>query len=308
MHLIVPFAARAAAPIDAPSGTPADARGVPALACLQAWFDSAAVVERDDGDDDAPAMPHERALARALGWPAEAPLPWAARLAAADGVDVGTRPWGLLTPVHWRVGADAVHLADPRGLGLDEAASRAAFDAVRPLFDSEGFTMAWGAPLRWYASHPMLATLATVSIERVVGRNVDRWLPAQRDARLVRRLQSEVQMLLHSHPLNAAREAAGAPPLNSFWLSGCGMRRDEAANDAVVDDRLVAPALAGDGPAWVAAWAALDASLPARSPTRVTLCGERSSVTLAPRAPSAWQRLGRIFQPAPSVHHLLAPL
>jgi hypothetical protein len=173
-------------------------------------------------------MPHERALARSLGWPADAPLPWAARLAAADGVDVGTRPWGLLTPVHWRVGTDAVHLADPRELGLDEAASRAAFDAVRPLFDSEGFTMAWGAPLRWYASHPMLATLATVSIERVVGRNVDRWLPAQRDARLVRRLQSEVQMLLHSHPLNAAREAAGAAGVHPL-LARCSPRAACAA-------------------------------------------------------------------------------
>jgi hypothetical protein len=304
VHLIVPFAALAAPSPEAQRDAPA----LPALPNLQAWCDRAAVAARDDGDDDAPALPHERALARALGWPVDAPLPWAARLAAADGVAVGTRPWGLLTPVHWRVGTDAVHLADPAALALDEAASRVAFDAVRPLFDGEGFTMAWGAPLRWYASHPMLATLATASIERVVGRNVDRWLPAQRDARLVRRLQSEVQMLLHAHPLNAAREAAGALPLNSFWLSGCGVRRDEAAHDAVVDDGLAAPALAGDGPAWAAAWAALDASLPARTPTRITLCGERSSVTLAPRAPSAWQRLSRLFQPAPSVHQLLATL
>lgn len=304
MHLIVPFAARAVASADARTDAPA----LPPLPNLQAWCDGAAIEARDDGDDDAPALPHERALARALGWPVDAPLPWAARLAAADGVDVGDRPWGLLTPVHWRVGTDAVHLADPRELGLDEAASRAAFDAVRPLFDSEGFTMAWGAPLRWYASHPMLATLATVSIERVVGRNVDRWLPAQRDARLVRRLQSEVQMLLHSHPLNAAREAAGAPPLNSFWLSGCGVHRDEAAHDAVLDDRLVAPALTGDGLAWAEAWSALDASLPDRAPSRLTLCGERSSVTLAPAAPTLWQRLSRPFQSARPVRQLLDTL
>lgn len=304
MHLIIPFAARAAASPEAQR----DALAGLGLPSLQAWCDRAAVAGRDDGDDDAPSLPHERALARALGWPVDSPLPWAARLAAADGVDVGTRPWGLLTPVHWRVGTDAVHLADPRALALDEAASRAAFDAVRPLFDSEGFTMAWGAPLRWYASHPMLATLSTASIERAVGRNVDRWLPAQREARLVRRLQNEVQMLLHAHPLNAAREAAGALALNSFWLSGCGVRRDEAAHDAVLDERLVAPALAGDGPGWAEAWAALDATIGERAPTRITLCGERSSVTLAPAAPTLWQRLVRPFQPARPVRDLLATL
>ena len=36
--------------------------------------------------------------------------------------------------------------------------------------------------------------------------------------RRVRRLQSEVQMLLHTHPLNAAREDRGDLTVNSFWL------------------------------------------------------------------------------------------
>ena len=30
-------------------------------------------------------------------------------------------------------------------------------------------------------------------------------------------------MLLHGHPLNEAREAAGALALNSVWISGCGV-------------------------------------------------------------------------------------
>jgi hypothetical protein len=233
-------------------------------------------------------------LARALGWQVgdDAPLPWAARQAAVDGVDVGSAAWGLLTPVHWRVGTDAIHLADPRELALDEAASRALFDAVRPLFDSEGFRLAWGAPLRWYASHPDLAALNTASLDRVVGRNVDRWLPAQPQARLVRRLQNEVQMLLYTHPVNALREAAGKLAVNSVWLSGCGVRRPDAARNVQVDDRLRAPALAEDWPAWTAAWRALDASmLPTRPLTALTLCGERSAVTFETAEQRLWQRV-----------------
>lgn len=300
MHLIVPFA------------SPLSDAGRAALAQLKtprldAWLSHSAEQERDDGDEWAPTPPHERAFAQALGW-AEGPAPWAARQAAADGIEVGAHPWGLLTPVHWRVGTDAVHLADPRALELDEATSRTLLDAVRPLFESEGFTLAWGAPLRWYASHPTLAALPTASLERVIGRNVDRWLPAQREARLVRRLQNEVQMLLHTHPINGQREAAGLPAVNSFWLSGCGIARAEATLGAQLDERLTAPALAEDWPAWAAAWSELDASLATRTPARLTLCGERSALTLSPRAPSLWQRLARPFQPPRPARDILATL
>jgi hypothetical protein len=287
VHLIVPFAA-----ISSPAGQDALAHlATPALDALLAGCHETA---RDDGDEGSPTTPHERACARALGWrvDGDVSLPWAARQAAADGIDVGRAAWGLLTPVHWRVGADAVHLADPRALALDEAQSRALFDAVRPLFDSEGFTMAWGAPLRWYVAHPDLAALPTASLDRVIGRNVERWLPTQAQAQRLRRLQSEVQMLLYTHPINEAREAADLPVVNSFWLSGCGMFRSGAARDVHVDDRLSAPALAGDWAAWAAAWTALDASLlPTRPLHTITLCGERGSITFERSEQRLWQRL-----------------
>ena len=172
VHLIVPFAS----PWSAAGRDALSRLATPALdALIAGWRD----VERDEGDESSLATPHERALAKALGWRLDnaLPLPWAARQAAADGIDVGAAAWGLITPVHWRVGADAIHLADPRTLALDETTSRALFDAVRPLFESEGFALSWGAPLRWYASHADLATMQTASLDRVIGRNVDRWLP-----------------------------------------------------------------------------------------------------------------------------------
>ena len=41
----------------------------------------------------------------------------------------------------------------------------------------------------------------------------------------VRRLQSEAQMLLHHAAVNDAREGTPALPVNSFWLSGCGVQQ-----------------------------------------------------------------------------------
>ena len=286
MHLIVAFAA----PLSDAGRAALSQQAAPQLV---RWLAEAVETGRDVADASSPVPPHERAHARALGWrdDAHAPLPWAARLAAQDGIAVADAAWGLLSPAHWRVGADAVHLADPRPLDLAAEASRELFDAVQPLFDSEGVAFAWGAPLRWYASHPSLAGLATASLDRVVGRNVDRWLPRQPQARLMRRLQSEVQMRLHEHPVNAAREAEGRPAVNSFWLSGCGVRRAEAANDAEIDERLSTPALAEDWPAWGAAFDEFDAALASRAPTQMTLCGERGSVTYRARPASWWQRM-----------------
>ncbi len=287
VHLIVPFASPSSA-----AGRDALSRlATPALDALLAGSHE---FERIDGDEWTLATPHERALAKALGWrsDADAPLPWAARQAAADGIDVGTAAWGLVTPAHWRVGADAIHHADPRSLGLDEATSRALFDAVRPLFESEGMTLLWGAPLRWYASHADLAAMPTASLDRVVGRSLDRWLPTEPSARRARRLQNEVQMLLHTHPVNAEREAAGALTVNSFWLSGCGALQRDAKYNVQVDDRLAAPALAEDWAAWLAAWRALDASmLPTRPLQWLTLCGERSALTFERTEQRLWQRV-----------------
>ena len=301
MHLIVSYAAplaegcRAALPT---LHTPTLAR------LLMAWGET----RRDNGDEDSLSLPHERALAAAFGLSAaDGCLPWAARDAAADAIDVGSQAWGRLTPVHWRIGSDGVHLADPDALALSVADSRTLFDAVQPLFESEGFTLRWGAPLRWYAAHASLQGLATASIERAIGRNIERWLPRQAEAKPLRRLQNDVQMLLHDHPLNEARESAGSLAVNSFWLSGCGVRQPERRHDAHLDESLCGPALRGDWAAWREAWQALDQrALPALldaaargEPARLTLCGECSAVELAPRARPWWQRMLESVSAAP---------
>jgi hypothetical protein len=311
MHLIVAYAA----PPSATANAAVSALATPALDTLLARWGE---VRRDVGDETTLSPPHERAHAAALGLTgADGCLPWAARQAAIDGVDVGSRSWGLVTPVHWRVGSDGVHLADPAALALSDADSRTLWAAVQPLFESEGYATAWGATLRWYAAHESLQGLATASLDRVIGRNVNAWLPRQPEARRLRRLQNEIQMLLHGHALNEAREAAGRLVVNSFWLSGCGAARPDHAGDVRFDDRLRGPALQGNGAAWHEAWKALDADaiapLLAAATTgaavRVTLCGERGSVELAPRQRAWWQSAFALVSPArPKARTLLEPL
>lgn len=314
MHLVIPFAnpPSPGAPAGAPSGAVhgASARRMPHLPHLQALL---AHGERAESSPEAQpeggepmltlSMPHERVLAEALGLPGgDGTLPWAAWHARQAGI-VAPQPgsaWGLLTPCHWSLGTERLTMLDPASLGLDEEASRSLLGAVRSLFEEEGIAIEYLGPHAWLIHHPELEGLRCASPDRVIARNVDLWLPADRAARRLRRLQSEVQMLLHTHPLNAQREARGERAVNSVWLSGCGaLPPDWAPGPAPrADERLRAPALAGDSQAWCAAFEALDASLLAEALAavragrrlRLTLCGEARarSWTLARRP--AWRR------------------
>ncbi|HEY4069017.1 MAG TPA: hypothetical protein VGM74_19075 [Burkholderiaceae bacterium] len=291
MHVLIPFASALS---ESATQVLRDL-ALPHLAQLLARL---SLTQRDDGDVLSLSPPHECAWAAAQGWiGGDGGLPFAAHAAAADGVQTGDRAWGLVTPTHWHVGRDHVTLADPAALNLSETESRAAFDAVRELFTSEGFAIEWGAPMRWYVAHERLADLRCASLDRVIGRNVEVWMRELRDP-LIRRLQSELQLLLYPHALNDAREQRGELTLNSFWLSGCG-RAQTAPVDVRVDDSLRAPLLADDWAAWGEAWRALDAGPVAqalaaardRLPVTLTLCGDRGAHRFESAPQGLWQRL-----------------
>jgi hypothetical protein len=131
----------------------------------------------------------------------------------------------------------------------------------------------------------------------------------------VRRLQSEVQLLLYPHALNEAREQAGALTLNSFWLSGCGRRQASIGAPPLVNDTLRTPLLADDWAGWADAWRALDrgeiaelrGAAEAGMPVALTLCGERSVQRFEPAPQSWWQRLGQRWK-STEPHAVLAAL
>ena len=285
---------------------------MPELPHLRALLNTLDEVDRVTGDEYALNMPHERLLARAWGWPeADGLVPWSAWWAAQDGVTLaGGQAWALLSPGHWLMGRDHLTLLDPATLGLSDDESRALLEIVRPLFEEDGWTLQWGTAQRWYAAHPSLNDYPSASLDRVVGRNPDVWLTDHPQARGVRRLQSEVQMLLYQHPVNDAREAQGLLSINSFWLSGAG-RLPTGWSDAPSGPRLIdtlKPALLGDDmPGWLQALEALDNTVLAEvatlveagEPVRLTLCGERSAISWAsglPAKPGALSRLRGRFK------------
>ena len=194
---------------------------------------------------------------------------------------------------------------DPALLALDDRDSRALFASAGELFASEGFEIAWGGAERWYAARADLEHFATASIDRVIGRSVEPWLRRRDDAprstaALVRRLQSEAQLVFHAHEVNERREERGELVVNSFWLSGCGRHQAADGTDPPeLVETLRAPLLSGDWTAWADAWRGLDAGAIARAlaaaragtAVTLTLCGERSAARFALQPRTLWQRL-----------------
>ncbi len=246
------------------------------------------------------STPAERALARAVGLPDDdGRIPWAAwqrRWAglptAAEGQELA---WAEVTPCHWHVGLDHIVMENPSGLDLSAEEAGGLLDALHPLFAPEGVTLSMATPGRWWAQGEVFRGLQTASVARVAGRNVDAWMPEGAHqppgAKLLRRLQNEVQMLLYQHPVNDARLARGAQPVNSVWFSQCGALPEGCISSDLPETppALGPAAMAEDWAAYADAWRELDATWLARPDlTVLTLCGETGAIRL--EAPAVPQR------------------
>ena len=266
-------------------------------------------------DEHAPEMPHERALARALGLDTPAGrTPWAAHTLHRAGAEPGPHAWAWITPCHWQAGMDQVLMQDPAALALDAAHERALFDAMQAWFADDGLALRLDAPGRWLARGELFRDLVSASVDRVSGRDVAAWMPQSPQASRLHRLQSEMQMLLYTHPVNDARAAQGLAPVNSFWVSGAGALDEAPAttDPPELDLSLRDSALRQDWAAWAEAWqrldgtrcAALAAALERGAPVRLTLCGEQAWQTFEAAPQGFLQRISGLFGAIPAPKRL----
>ena len=273
------------------------------------------------GDEFSLSPPHERALARALGLSLQDGLtPWAAMQAAqADLVRPDDGAWAFITPCHWQVGTHHIAMSGQALADFSAQESQTLLATMRPYFEEDGIALHFEQPSRWLAQGEMFRDLASASLDRVVGRNVENWMPRSASAAPLRRLQNEMQMLLYTHPVNDARIARGVPPVNSFWLSGTGALPDPLPTPTteptpVVASSLRDAALNEDWATWVKAWQALDAGECAAllaaldqnpkgthsSGIQLTLCGERNVQSFTLRQQPYLKRFMNLFSTQPS--------
>ena len=172
-----------------------------------------------------PAQSLEATLSDFFGHPAGAPYA-AFRLLGetANAPDAGDACWINADPVHLRFHQERLILADSGRFALEYAEAQALADELnRHLADTGHFHVA--AAGRWYlqlADRQLAGDFDAPPLSAVSGRSIERLLPEAGKAKTLRKLQNEIQMLLHAHPLNQQRENVGQMTINSLWLWGAG--------------------------------------------------------------------------------------
>jgi hypothetical protein len=166
------------------------------------------------------SAPLERWLARAFALEGET-LPAGALTYLAGGGDPGTRFWLRADPVHLRLMRDRLALLPGAGFALSQEEAAALAESLNRHF-ADAFCLHALHPERWCLSVDRGAALAAATPLEAAGQDVDAHLPSGSEAARWHVLLNEIQMLLHAHPVNAAREARGEPVVNSVWLWGAG--------------------------------------------------------------------------------------
>ena len=138
--------------------------------------------------------------------------------------------WVRADPVHFSVNRDRLVLLDATQLDITTPESNSFIESLSAHFKSDGLNFFAPHRERWYLQSAEPIALRTYPVATVRGRNVaDYWFDGLDRACWQTRL-SEIQMLLHAHPINEAREVAGQLLINGVWLWGAGKLPTGAQN------------------------------------------------------------------------------
>ena len=168
-----------------------------------------------------PATTPENWLCDRFGVLQQLDRPLAALMLKADGGTPAGDYWLCADPVQLRVDSNRLIVAARCG----DFTAQEAHEIIAALnlhFAQDSLEFYAPAPSRWYLRSTRIPRITTTPLARALNRSVKHHLPAGEDALAWLRVVNEAQMILHAHPVTAAREARGATPANSIWLWGGG--------------------------------------------------------------------------------------
>ena len=140
--------------------------------------------------------------------------------AAALRMDhAGDAQWLCLDPVHLRFEERTMIVDNPQSLALNAGEAEQFATSLAPTFAELGeFSIV--SPLCWNlrltSPSPYFPPLSDAILRRAEPLSLDAGFAPWR------RALNEAQMVLHTHPINKAREAARKPVVNSLWPWGGG--------------------------------------------------------------------------------------
>ena len=159
-----------------------------------------------------------------------------------DGGEPGEAWWLCAEPCHMRVNLDHLVPTDATLFDVTRAEAEALVASLNRHFDAAGLAFFPLQPERWYLRSAAPLDGAEPPLAAARGQRLER--PAGRGNARFNALANEIQMVLHEHAMNDAREARGVPPINAVWLWGGGRLQRPAAR-AFARVRSAGPLAAG---------------------------------------------------------------
>jgi hypothetical protein len=177
-------------------------------------------------------------------------------LRLADGGQQDDGWWLRADPVHLAPDRDQLVLMPGSVLEVQHGELQALAQAFDATYAVEGWHLEFPSRDRGYLRAPRSLDVLTHDPEPFVGGPVFDAMPTGPDSKLLKQLMNETQMLFHTHAVNAVREEAGRPAINSLWCWGGGQLPPETgrAPKRIISDLALVRGLA--------IWAQQDTSAP----------------------------------------------
>ena len=167
------------------------------------------------------------ALLDTLGVHDYAAYPSAAVTRSGDAQERARDFWLHLQPMHFMAGLDRLTAVMLYGAS---SVARAELAELEPTIaahlrtaEMELVTTSQGA---WLAHSARTLDVQTAPPEIAAASPLEQAMPHGKDAPALRRLLTELQMLLHEHPVNVERQRRGVPEINAVWFHGSGEIRE----------------------------------------------------------------------------------
>ncbi|HKS58546.1 MAG TPA: hypothetical protein VJS12_24850 [Steroidobacteraceae bacterium] len=130
--------------------------------------------------------------------------------------------WLQLQPMHFMAGMDRLTAVELHGASDVTRAELAELEpTIAAHLRSAGMQLVTTSHDDWLVHCDRALDVQTAPPESAA-HSLEQAMPRGGDAPALRRLMTELQMLLHEHPVNVARQRRGLPEINAVWFHGAG--------------------------------------------------------------------------------------
>jgi hypothetical protein len=123
-------------------------------------------------------------------------------------------------PIHLQADRDTAKLLPAEMLALSKEEADELLKDINAFLVADNMVLSRREGCGWYLSGMDASQLESFPPSFLANRNASAYLPGGENSGQWRRLMTELQMLLHAHPVNGQRERLGKMPVNSLWFWG----------------------------------------------------------------------------------------